>query len=123
MASRTENKSRDWLYFENIQPVAVYHQDPIKLEIDPSLKLPQIKNINQTGQVADITLTIPEIQNSCNLYLYAQGKKIDLYYNVLPGDYTFRRVKFHNRKEMIVFYVVGLRRSGSVKVEVSQVNR
>lgn len=76
MATQVKNTNSDWLFFENIQPIAVYHQDPSLLEDDFSLHLPIIKNLVRSGTLADIAVELPDAGRSCNLYMYVDGRKI-----------------------------------------------
>lgn len=116
MATQVKNTNSDWLFFENIQPVAVYHHNPSLLEEDYSLQLPTIRNFIKSGVTADISVEIPDMGRPCNVYMFVEGKKSDLFYNVGPGVYTFKNVSYLKRK-VEFFYVTGVRKSKTITLE------
>ncbi len=117
MKKKQVNRSSEWLNYDNIQPIAVYHRDPKGLRVDAELACPLLKNITTDSQELTLAVSVPELNHPVNLYLYANGRKYDLYYNVKPGEYVFKGPEKSRWKIIELFYVSGFRRSSSLLIE------
>jgi hypothetical protein len=86
------------------------------LRIDTSLPILKFINLEDNVYVdsnrINITVRIPDEIKHSDLFLYVNGKKIDMYYQVPPGLYSFKNVRLDRKENLIeLFYRIGNRRS------------
>ena len=90
-------------------------------------KLPLIKIPNQDStqttknEKVNIKVVLPSRIRYANIYLFINQEKIDLYYAVNGGEYTFRNVRLLTGKNNIeLFYTLGNIRSNSTSFLINK---
>ncbi len=102
---------------EVIPPEIPEIYDLSKLTIDSKLK-PAKLNLPDSIKVPDseikISVKIPSAIGVCDLFLFVDNEKRDMFYRVKGGTYEFKNVKLiHGKNHIEVFYRIGKKRSAS----------
>ena len=88
----------------------------------PLLKIPGYDTTQTTEkEKVNIKVLLPQRMRYANIYLFINKEKIDLYYAVNGGEYTFRNVRLRTGKNYIeLFYTVGNIRSNSTSFLINK---
>ncbi len=86
------------------------------LRVDTSLPILKFINLQDTAYVdtnrINITVEVPIELKRADLFLFLNRKKIDMYYQIPPGTYSFKNVRLNQKENLIeLFYRIGNRRS------------
>lgn len=84
----------------------------------PPIKIPDFDTTQTTKEnKVNIRVVLPSKIKYANIYLFINKEKIDLYYSVNGGEYTFRKVRLRTGKNNIeFFYTLGNIRSRSTTI-------
>ena len=105
----------------NTDSVYKFYKDKLnvyKYEIREKLPLLIISDFDSTqvtkNDKIDITVVLPPRIRYADIYLFINSEKIDMYYAVSAGKYTFRNVRLRTGENKIeLFYTLGNIRSNS----------
>jgi len=117
MPTNVKDKTSDSFRVDNIQTSAVYHSDPINLPLDKSLPSPVLYELEHFSAGLNLIVQVPNISFPVNVYLYLDGNKYDLYFNVTAGKYSFRLLPIKKKLKIDIFFTAGFRKSSSLLVE------
>ncbi len=89
------------------------------LKIDKKLPLLKLTNLKDSLKTAEDKISFNvKLNNKINyadLYLFVNGIKRDMYYQIPGGDYKFKYVKLKEGENLVeLFYRIGGKRSSSV---------
>jgi len=93
---------------------------PIREKL-PLIKIPDFDTTQTTtNDKVNIKVVLPSKIKYADIYLFINKEKIDLYYSVNGGEYTFRNVRLRIGKNNIeFFYTLGNIRSRSTSVIIN----
>ncbi len=103
--------------------------DISSLRIDP--RLPEIKikletdTIFSKSSATEVTVELPKKISGADIFLFNNGKKKDMYYQVDAGEYSFHKIFLDDSvNNLIFFYRLGNKRSLPEKlVVIKEFNR
>lgn len=86
----------------------------------PDLKIKSAKDtIFTDSSKVEITVEVPKKISGADIFLFNNGKKKDMYYQVKTGDYRFRNISLDDSVNNLIFlYRLGSRRSLPAKLVV-----
>ncbi len=89
------------------------------LKVDKQLPILKFNNLidSQTTSKAemDVEINVPVVSKVVDLFLFVDHYKLDMFYQIFDGKYSFRKVQLHKGENLIeFFYRIGGRRSSSV---------
>jgi len=105
-----------------------YYKDKLNVYNYPiNEKLPLLKtpdyNERQTTEKGKVNINVllNKRMRYANIYLFINKEKVDLYYAVNGGEYTFRNVRLRTGKNYIeLFYTIGNSRSNSTSFLINK---
>ena len=94
---------------------------PIREKL-PLIKIPSFDTTQTTkNDKLNIKVVLPRKIKYANIYLFINKEKIDLYFSVKGGEYTFRNVRLRTGKNNIeFFYTLGNIRSISTSILINK---
>ncbi len=94
---------------------------PVKERL-PLIQIPDYDSTQTTKkEKVNIKVLLPKRIRYANIYLFINKEKIDLYYAVNEGEYTFRNVRLRTgRNNIEVFYTLGNSRSNSTSIIIDK---
>lgn len=120
---RTGTPIPDITFRENIKSILfppVYDIDVLPIDKNfPRVKLLHIRK-TKSNQSIKIVFDLGQIDSRMNVYLFINGKKVDLFYSVMKGQYSFNNIFLMTRKnEVEIFYVSSKRKSPSTTFKIN----
>lgn len=98
------------------------------LTVNPRLPLPNFVKLADTVQIHDsiisLEVKLPESVSAADLFLFRNGKKIDMYYQVDGGIYRFKKIQLDKGENLLeTFYRKGSKKSISVYTIIKLIQR
>ncbi len=98
----------------------------INLKIDQHLPIVRLLNFNRDSSTNQHNISIkvdfPGQRMNSDLFIFVNGEKRDMYYQVQKGIYEFKKLKLKGgANEIDVFYRTGSRRSVSVTSVINKI--
>jgi hypothetical protein len=90
----------------------------------PKLNIKTTKDTIYTDSVKiQLSINVPRRISGADIFLFNNGKKTDMYYQVESGEYLFRNIFLEEKvNNIVLFYRLGNRRSLPVKLVVIKGN-
>jgi hypothetical protein len=93
--------------------------DDTDILIDTSLKpinlIPMERKKSHLTEGIDVIINLNIDNHSANVFLILNGRKVDMFYSIVSGEYSFRNVVLVPGKNVLeIYYLIGRKKSPSV---------
>jgi len=126
--SSLTNQSKNYKLTSKVDSIYTIFKEKLNVYsflINDNLSLISLPDFDSTfttnKEKIDIKVNLPSKIRNADIYIFINKQKIDLYYNVKGGQYTFRGIRlFAGKNNIEVFYVIGNTRAKSTSILINK---